>query len=59
VTPRDDDPGRDPGVRLEALNEFVAAQRPFPFGIEAAVQTAEAAGADRIIAFRSADAVGR
>lgn len=40
-----------------ALNEFVVAQRPFPFGIEAAVQTAQAAGTDRIIAFRSADAV--
>jgi hypothetical protein len=40
-----------------ALNEFVGAQRPFPFGIEAAVRAAQAAETDRIIAFRSADAV--
>jgi hypothetical protein len=40
-----------------ALTEFVRAQRLRQFGIETSVGTAEASGTNRVIAFRSRDAV--
>jgi hypothetical protein len=40
-----------------ALSEFVRAQRLRQFGIEASVRSAETSGTDRVVAFRSLDAV--
>jgi hypothetical protein len=48
---------RIPEEDWTALIDFVRAQRLRQFGIEVAVGTAEPHGADRIIAFRSPDAV--
>jgi hypothetical protein len=41
----------------EALGEFVRAQRLRQFGIEASVRSAEPSGPNRIVTFRSLDAV--
>jgi extradiol dioxygenase family protein len=46
-----------PDEDWRALTEFVRAQRLRQFGIEASVRTAGASGTNRVIAFRSRDAV--
>jgi hypothetical protein len=46
-----------PEADWAALAAFVVAQPRLPFGVEAAVRSARATGPDRLIRFRSSDAI--